>query len=129
MVDSDFVDAAKIAEPYSFLKGLSTQAQKLQTEAQVFYFVFKNPRVSWCAKLVSVCTAAYLFSPIQLIPSFIPFIGFLDDLLVLFLGVKLVKRLIPPDVLTECRLLAEAASLRKKAEIRSAGAVVGFAAI
>ena len=105
------------------------QAARLQKEAQVFYFAFRHPRVRWHARLVAVCTAAYLFSPIQLIPSFIPFIGFLDDLLVLLLGVKLLKRMIPVDVLAECRKLAETAEIRKKEEIRSVASVVGFAAV
>jgi uncharacterized membrane protein YkvA (DUF1232 family) len=105
------------------------QAQRLQREAHVFYFVFKHPRTHWYARLVAVCTAGYLFSPIQLIPSFIPVIGFLDDLLVLFLGVKLLQRITPPDVLTECRELAKAAEMRRKEEIRSSAAVVASAAI
>jgi uncharacterized membrane protein YkvA (DUF1232 family) len=78
----------------------------------------------WYARLVAACTAGYLLSPIQLIPSFIPGIGFIDDLLVLFLGVKLLQRITPPDVLTECRELAERAEARKKGDIRSAAAVV-----
>ena len=79
--------------------------------------------------MVAAGTAAYLFSPIQLIPSFIPVIGFLDDLLILFLGVKLLQKIIAPDVLAECRELAEAAELRRKEEIRSTAAAVGFVAI
>jgi len=71
------------------------QAERLQKEAKVFYFVFKHPRVHWYARLVAVCTAAYPFSPIQLIPSFIPVIGFLDDLLVLFLAERCFKGLYP----------------------------------
>ena len=100
------------------------QAQRVHREAQVFYFAFKHPRVPWYAKLVSVCTAGYLFSPVQLIPSFIPVIGFSDDFLVLFLGVKLFQRIVPPDVLMECRELAKAAALRRKDEIRSPAAIV-----
>lgn len=107
----------------------SRQAQKLQIEAHAFYFAFRHPRVRWDAKLVAVCTAIYLFSPIQLIPSFIPVIGFLDDFLILFLGVKLLERIIPPDVFIECHELAEAAGKRRKEEIRSTAAVAGLLAI
>ena len=78
----------------------------------------------WYARLVAACTAGYLFSPIQLIPSFIPLIGFLDDLLVLFAGVKLLQRITPPDVLAECHQLAEAAEVRRKDEIRSSATIV-----
>jgi uncharacterized membrane protein YkvA (DUF1232 family) len=105
------------------------QAERLQKEAQVFYFAFKHPRMPWYAKLVVACTAAYLLSPIQLIPSFIPVIGFLDDLLVVVVGVKLLRRIIPPDVLTECRELASAAETRRNEELRSSLSIVGFVAI
>ena len=73
---------------------------------------------------MAVCTAGYLLSPVQLIPSFIPVIGFLDDFAVLFLGAKLLTRITPPDVLAECRKLADAAETRRKEEIRSTAAVV-----
>jgi uncharacterized membrane protein YkvA (DUF1232 family) len=99
------------------------QAQRLQREALVFYFAFKHPRVHWGAKLVAVCTAGYLFSPVQLIPNYIPVIGCLDDLLVVFLGVKLLHRITPPDVLAECRELAETAEMQKRRGIRSKAAV------
>jgi uncharacterized membrane protein YkvA (DUF1232 family) len=105
------------------------QAQRVHREAQVFYFAFKHPGVPWSAKIVAVCTAGYLFSPIQLIPSYIPVIGFLDDFLVLFLGAKLLKRIIPPEVLTECLELANAAEMRRKDEIRSPAAVVASVVI
>lgn len=113
----------------SLLTRWRRQAERIQTEAHVFYFAFKNPRVPWYAKLVALFTAGYLFSPIQLIPSFIPVIGFLDDLLVLVVGVKLLRRIIPAEVLTECRELAAAAEMRRKEQIRSRAAVVGFGAI
>jgi len=103
------------------------QAQRLQTH--VFYFAFKHPRMPWYARLVAACTAGYLFSPIQLIPSFIPVIGFLDDLLVLFLGIKLLQRITPRDVLTECHQLAEAAEVRRKDEIRSSATIVAAVVI
>jgi uncharacterized membrane protein YkvA (DUF1232 family) len=100
------------------------QAQRLQKEAHVFYFVFKHPGTRWYARLLAVCTAGYLFSPIQLIPSFIPVIGLLDDVAVLFLGAKLLKKITPPDVLAECRQLAAAAAIRRREEIRSTAAAV-----
>jgi uncharacterized membrane protein YkvA (DUF1232 family) len=105
------------------------QAERLEKEARVYYFAFKHPRMPWYAKLVVAGTAAYLLSPIQLIPSFIPVIGFLDDLLVLVVGVKLLRKIIPPDVLTECRELAAAAQMQRNAEIRSPLAIFGMVAI
>ena len=105
------------------------QAKRVHTEAQTFYFAFKHPGVPWYAKVVAVCTEGYLFSPIQLIPSFIPVIGFLDDFLVLFLGVKLLQRIIPADVLTECREQANVAAMRRSDEVRSPATVITVLAI
>jgi uncharacterized membrane protein YkvA (DUF1232 family) len=110
-------------------KSWKHKARRVHREAQVFYFALKHPRVPWYAKLVAACTAGYLFSPVQLIPSFIPVIGFLDDFLVLFLGIKLVQRIIPPDVLMECRELAKAAEMRRKDEIKSPATVVAIVAV
>lgn len=95
----------------------SQKAQRLRKEAHVFYFAIKDPRTPWYARLVAACTAGYLISPIQLIPSFIPYIGFLDDLVVLFLGVKLLKKITPAEVLEESRALADAAETRRKEEV------------
>lgn len=106
-----------------------SQARRIQRDAHVYYFAFKHPRVRWHAKLIAACTAGYLFSPIQLIPSYLPVIGFLDDLLVLFVGAKLLQKIIPPEVLTECRQLANAAEIRRKEETRSTAAVVAFVVV
>lgn len=100
------------------------QAQRVQRETQVYYFAFRHPRVPWYAKLIAACCAGYLFSPIQLIPSYIPVIGFLDDFAVLFLGKKILQRTIPPDVFAECRELADAAVTRRKEGVRSTPEVV-----
>lgn len=105
------------------------KAQQVQTQAHVFYLAFKHPRTPWYARVVAACTAGYLFSPIQLIPSFIPVIGFLDDFLVLFLGVKLIQRIVPPDVLLECRQHADDAEVRRKDEIRSSAGMVAAVVI
>jgi uncharacterized membrane protein YkvA (DUF1232 family) len=110
-------------------KSWKEQAQRLQKEVHVFYFAFKHPRVRWYAKLVAACSAGYLFSPIQLIPNYIPVIGFADDFLVLFVGAKVLQTIIPPEVLSECRELADAAAMRRKEEIRSTPAVVAFVVI
>jgi len=105
------------------------QAARLQKEAHVFYYAFKHPRTPWHARLVAVCTAGYLVSPIQLIPSFIPVIGFLDDFLVLFVGAKLLQKIIPASVLAESRHFAEAAEKRRKEEITSSARTVAALAI
>ena len=100
------------------------QAKRVQEEARVFYFAFKHPKMPWYARLVALCTVGYLLSPVQLIPSFIPVIGFLDDLLVLSLGVKLLRRITPPDLLTECRKVTDKTEMRRRQGIMSPAIVV-----
>jgi len=107
------------------IAGTWTQrVQRVQKEAHVFYLVFKHPRTRWYGRLVAASTAGYLFSPIQLIPNFIPVIGSLDDMLVLFVGLKLLRRITPADVLIECRELAEAAEMRRKEKTTGAASVI-----
>jgi len=100
------------------------QAKRVQEEARVFYFAFKHPKMPWYARLVALCTVGYLLSPVQLIPSFIPVIGFLDDLLVLSLGVKLLRRITHPDLLTECRKVTDKTEMRRRQGIMSPAIVV-----
>jgi hypothetical protein len=70
-----------------------------------------------------------MFSPIQLIPSYIPVIGFLDDFVVLYVGTKILHKIIPPEVFAECRQLADEAELRRKEEIRSKAAAFAFVVV
>jgi uncharacterized membrane protein YkvA (DUF1232 family) len=120
-------DAAE-NEPKSKLNW-KQKAQRLQKEVHVFYFAFKHSQVRWYAKLIAACAAGYLFSPIQLIPSYIPVIGFLDDFAVLFLGAKILQRIIPAKVWAECHELAEVAELHRREEIRSTPAIVALIVI
>jgi uncharacterized membrane protein YkvA (DUF1232 family) len=100
------------------------RVHRFQKEAHVFYLVFKHPRTPWYARLVAACAAGYVFSPIQLIPNFIPVIGSLDDILVLFVGSRVLQKITPDDVLLECRELAEAAEMRRKEKTTGAASVV-----
>jgi uncharacterized membrane protein YkvA (DUF1232 family) len=102
----------------------SEKAQRLQKEAHVFYFAFKHPGTPWYARLIAACAAGYLLSPIQIIPSFIPVIGFLDDLVVLVVGFKLIQKAISPAVLKECREQAEAAEVKRKANTSTVAEVI-----
>jgi uncharacterized membrane protein YkvA (DUF1232 family) len=97
------------------------QAQRLQREVHALYLTFKHrrttvkhPRTPWCAKIVAACTVGYVFSPVQLIPNFIPVTGSLDDVVVLLLGAKVLSSMTPPHVLTECREFANAFELQKR---------------
>lgn len=71
------------------------------------YLASRDPRVPWYAKLVAVLVAAYALSPIDLIPDFIPVIGYLDDLLLVPLGILLVIRFVPPGLMAEHRAAAK----------------------
>ena len=105
------------------------QAQQLKTEAHVYFYAFRHPGMPWYARLVALCTAGYLVSPIQLIPSFIPVIGFLDDFLVLFCGAKLLQRITPPGVLAECRERVKIEEQTSASKTTSLASAVSFLTI
>ncbi|HEY6075071.1 MAG TPA: YkvA family protein, partial [Anaerolineales bacterium] len=67
------------------------------------YLAYKDPRVPWHARIFAACVAGYAFSPIDLIPDFIPVLGYLDDLILIPLGAAIAIRMIPPAVLAEHR--------------------------
>lgn len=84
------------------------RAGQLKREVYALYLAYKDPRVPWYAKAAAACVVAYAFSPIDLIPDFIPILGYLDDLLLVPLGIYFVLKLIPDEVMTECREIAQA---------------------
>ncbi len=90
------------------------RARQLKTEAHAVYLASRDPRVPWPTKLLAACVVAYLFSPIDLIPDFIPVLGYLDDLIVVPAGLMLVIKLIPANIMQEHREAARIASLRRK---------------
>lgn len=79
------------------------RAKDLRSEVYAMYLAYKDPRVPWYARLFAACVVGYAFSPIDLIPDPIPILGYLDDLILIPLGVALVLRMIPEPVMTECR--------------------------
>ena len=85
------------------------RARQLKLETYAVYLAYRDPRVPWYARLLAACVAAYAFSPIDLVPDFIPILGYLDDLILVPLGIMLVLKMIPQPVLTECREKAQAA--------------------
>src|SRR5574342_729469 len=86
-------------EQGNILTKLRNYARKLKRNLFVLYLSYKDNRVSWYAKLVAICVVAYAFSPIDLIPDFIPVIGYLDDLIIVPLGIYLALRMIPAQVM------------------------------
>jgi len=79
------------------------QADRLKVETYAIYLAVKDPRTPWYARILAIAVVGYAFSPIDLIPDFIPVLGYLDDLVLIPLGIILVRKLIPEDVLTDCR--------------------------
>ncbi|WP_375411482.1 YkvA family protein [uncultured Bradyrhizobium sp.] len=88
---------------------IKTWARTLRRDAHAIFLASRDPRVPWAVKLLALAVAAYAFSPIDLIPDFIPVLGYLDDLVIVPFGIWLVIALIPGDVMNECRAIASAA--------------------
>lgn len=105
----------------AWLAGLKQRARALKAETSVLYFAARHPGTPWYAKLLVAVIVAYAFSPIDLIPDFVPVLGYLDDLVLIPLGILLAIRLVPPEVLAECRVRAQE---RRKLVSRAAGAVI-----
>ncbi len=82
------------------------RVRALKRDVVAIALAVRDPRVPWYAKAVGVCVVAYALSPIDLIPDFVPVLGLLDDLLLVSLGLLLVVRLIPADILAEHRAAA-----------------------
>jgi uncharacterized membrane protein YkvA (DUF1232 family) len=87
-------------------------ARLVRRDAYALYLAARDPRVPWYAKALAVAVAAYALSPIDLIPDFIPVLGYLDDLIIVPLGIALVVRMIPPHVMAEHRARADAVQHR-----------------
>jgi uncharacterized membrane protein YkvA (DUF1232 family) len=89
-------------------------ARALKRDVHAIWLAARHPRTPRAAKLLAVAVAAYALSPIDLIPDFIPVLGYLDDLVIVPLGILLVTRMVPPNVLTACRAAADAAGQRPR---------------
>lgn len=91
---------------------LTAWARRLKADVVTVYLAARDPRCPWGVRLLALLVAAYALSPIDLIPDFIPVLGYVDDLLLVPLGLWLVLRLLPPVVLADAR--AHAAALLAK---------------
>ncbi|MGC8780376.1 MAG: YkvA family protein [Anaerolineae bacterium] len=101
---------------------LRRRAGELKRETYALYLAYRDPRTPWIARIIAGCVVAYAFSPLDLIPDFVPVLGYLDDLVLVPLGVALALRLIPPDVLAESR--ARARNITDRPTNRAAAAVI-----
>lgn len=100
------------------------RVKQLKNETYAIYIACKDPRVPWYARVFAGFVVAYAFSPIDLIPDVIPILGYLDDLILVPLGIMLVIKMIPPDVLVQCREKAEAAISQGKPTSRIAAILI-----
>jgi uncharacterized membrane protein YkvA (DUF1232 family) len=87
----------------SLLERLRNRSREFKTQIDAIYFAFQDPRTPWFAKLLAILVVAYAVSPIDLIPDFLPVIGYLDDLVIVPAGIALAVRLIPSVVMDDAR--------------------------
>lgn len=93
-----------------FLDNFKQKARVLKKETYALYLACRDARTPWYAKILAACVVGYAFSPIDLIPDFIPILGLLDDLILIPLGIALVIKMIPPEVMVEARKMADEAT-------------------
>ncbi len=106
------------------LDELKQRANRLNAEVFALYLSARHPDTPWYAKLLVAAIVAYALSPIDLIPDFIPIVGYLDDLVLIPMGIAFAIRLIPQTVLVECRARAHEIIVNGKPVSRIAGAVI-----
>lgn len=104
---------------------LRGRARELKRDTLALSYACRDARTPWYAKLLTAAVVAYALSPIDLIPDFIPILGYLDDVVIVPLGLSLALRLVPAPVMAECRARAAVASERPT----SRGAAVVFVLI
>jgi uncharacterized membrane protein YkvA (DUF1232 family) len=103
---------------------LKEWARAIKRDVHAIYLAARDPRVPWYAKALALCVAGYALSPIDLIPDFVPIFGYLDDLVIVPLGIVAVVKLIPPEIMAEHRAAAAIASERPTS--RMAAAVIAL---
>ncbi len=106
------------------LSKLKVRANRLKADTYGLYFAARDPRTPWYARLLVAGVVAYALSPVDLIPDFIPVVGYLDDLLLLPLGIALAVRLVPDRVLCDSRVRAREVLETNQPTSRVAGIVI-----
>jgi uncharacterized membrane protein YkvA (DUF1232 family) len=103
---------------------LKNLRKEIPLQSYALYLACRDPRTPWYAKVLAAAVAAYAFSPIDLIPDFIPVLGYLDDLIIVPLGIALAIRLIPAEVLESCREQARQRLAKGTPTSKAAAAVI-----
>ena len=106
------------------MEGIKKRVGHLKDETFALYLAARHPDTPWYAKVFVAGVVAYAFSPIDLIPDFIPVLGYLDDFVLIPLGIAVAIKMIPPGVLAECRSRAHASMAGGKPVSRLAAVVV-----
>ena len=115
----------RIAHYLRVLESWKQRARQLKVETYAVYLAYNDPRVPLHARVFAACVVGYAFSPIDLIPDPIPILGYLDDLVLVPLGIALALRMIPENVMVECREKADAAMREgKPTNWKAAAAIV-----
>jgi uncharacterized membrane protein YkvA (DUF1232 family) len=109
----------------SWLANSKVWARGIKRDVHALYLSARDPRTPWHAKAVAAGVAAYALSPIDLIPDFIPILGYLDDIIIVPLGILLAIRLIPEEIMTEHRATAALAAQRPVSRA-AAAAIIGL---
>ena len=104
---------------------LQAWARAIKRDVHALYLAARDPRMPWYAKVMAACVAAYALSPIDLIPDFVPVLGYLDDLVIVPLGIMLAVWMIPNAIMAEHRVTAAAADGRPTSKA-AAAAIVGI---
>ena len=108
----------------TILESWKQRARQLKVEVYALYLAYRDPRVPWAARVFTACVVAYAFSPIDLIPDFIPILGYLDDLVLVPLGVKVALSMIPAEVMAESRERAQEIIRQGKPVNRTAAVMI-----
>ena len=106
------------------LNQLKLWAKKLKKQLFILYLAYKDERVSWYIKLFTACVVAYAFSPIDLIPDFIPVLGYIDDIIIVPLGIMIALKMLPKNVIEDCTLKAEELIQNEKPQNWVAGSII-----
>jgi len=106
------------------IRSWKTKAKQLRSEVYALYLASKHPKTPWHAKAFAVFIIGYALSPVDLIPDFIPVVGYIDDLIIVPAGISLLIKMIPKEILEECREKARSQSVGKKRSKWIAGAII-----
>ena len=100
------------------------KSRQIKIEIYALYLAYRDPRVPWYAKAFVALVVGYAFSPIDLIPDFIPVLGYLDDLVLIPLGVFIALKMVPEKVMEDCRTRSKEVMSEKKPINRAAAIVI-----